>query len=61
MTMKKEYIAPVLMQYKTAPLMISVSKGGEPVTDPSLVESKKFWGSTIFDDEEQLETDVDVD
>ena len=49
------------MQYKTAPLMISVSKGGEPVTDPSLVESKKFWGSTIFDDEEQLETDVDVD
>jgi len=57
MTMKKEYIAPVLMQYKTAPLMISVSKGGEPVTDPSLVESKKFWGTSVFDDEE--EDDID--
>ncbi|MBR1916228.1 MAG: hypothetical protein IJ832_00020 [Bacteroidaceae bacterium] len=55
--MKKEYIAPVLMQYKTAPLMISVSKGGEPVTDPSLVESKKFWGTSVFDDEE--EDDID--
>ena len=55
MTMKKEYIAPVLMQYKTAPLMISVSKGGEPVTDPSLVESKKFWGTSIFDDDEEEE------
>ena len=55
MTMKKEYIAPVLMQYKTAPLMISVSKGGEPVTDPSLVESKKFWGTSVFDDEENTE------
>ena len=57
MTMKKEYIAPVLMQYKTAPLMISVSKGGEPVTDPSLVESKKFWGTSVFDDEEEDDLD----
>ena len=55
MTMKKKYLAPAMMQYKTAPLMISVSKGGEPVTDPSLVESKKFWGTSIFDDEEEEE------
>ena len=53
--MKKTYLAPAMMQYKTAPLMISVSKGGEPVTDPSLVESKKFWGTSIFDDEEEEE------
>ena len=53
--MKKKYLAPAMMQYKTAPLMISVSKGGEPVTDPSLVESKKFWGTSIFDDEEEEE------
>jgi hypothetical protein len=59
--MKKKYLAPAMMQYKTAPLMISVSKGEEPVTDPSLVESKQFWGGRIIDDEEQLETDVDVD
>ena len=44
-----------MMQYKTAPLMISVSKGGTPVTDPSLVESKKFWGTSIFDDDEEEE------
>ena len=55
MTMKKKYLAPAMMQYKTAPLMISVSKGGEPVTDPSLVESKKFWGTSIFDEEEEDE------
>ena len=30
--------------------MISVSKGGDPVTDPSQVESKK-WGGSIFDDD----------
>ena len=53
--MKKKYLAPAMMQYKTAPLMISVSKGGTPVTDPSLVESKKFWGTSIFDDDEEEE------
>ena len=55
MTMKKKYLAPAMMQYKTAPLMITVSKGGEPVTDPSLVESKKFWGTSVFEDEEEEE------
>ena len=59
--MKKKYLAPTLHRYDAPQLLITVSKGGEPVTDPSLVESKRFWGSTIFDDEEQLETDVDVD
>ena len=59
--MKKKYLAPALHSYDAPQLLITVSKGGEPVTDPSLVESKKFWGSTIFDDEEELETDVDVD
>ena len=59
MTMKKKYLAPAMMQYKTAPLMISVSKGGEPVTDPSLVESKKFWGTSIFDDEEEEDEEED--
>lgn len=59
--MKKEYIAPALMQYKTEPLMISVSKGGDPVDDPNKVESRRFWGTTILDDEEALEVDVDVD
>ena len=53
--MKKKYLAPAMMQYKTAPLMISVSKGGEPVTDPSLVESKKFWGTSVFEDDEKEE------
>lgn len=59
--MKKKYLAPTLHSYDVPQLLITVSKGGEPVTDPSLVESKRFWGSTILDDEEQLEIDVDVD
>ena len=59
--MKKKYLAPTLHSYDAPQLLITVSKGGEPVTDPSLVESKRFWGSTILDDEEQLEIDVDVD
>lgn len=59
--MKKKYLAPTLHSYDAPQLLITVSKGGEPVTDPSLVESKKFWGSTIFDDEEEFENDVDVD
>ena len=47
------------MQYKTAPLMISVSQGGDPVDDPTKVESQKFWGGSIFDDTE--EDDVEAD
>ena len=57
--MKKEYIAPALMQYKTAPLMISVSKGGTPVDDPTKVESHKFWGNSIFEDDDEEEVDFD--
>ena len=58
--MKKEYIAPALMQYKleTLPLMISVDKGGAPVTDPTKVESHRFWGNSIFEDEDE---EVDID
>ena len=55
----KEYIAPALMQYKykSLPLMISVDKGGAPVTDPSQVQSHKFWGNSIFEDEEEVDID----
>ena len=48
------------MQYKleTLPLMISVDKGGSPVTDPSEVQSHRFWGNSLFeDDEEEVEID----
>lgn len=57
--MKKEYIAPALMQYeyKSLPLMISVDKGGAPVTDPSQVQSHKFWGNSIFEDDEEVDID----
>ena len=48
------------MQYKleTLPLMISVDKGGAPVTDPTKVESHRFWGNSIFEDEDE---EVDID
>ena len=55
MTMKKTYLAPTIESFKAPQLMISVSPGGTPVDDPSLVESKKFWGGSIFDEEENIE------
>ena len=59
--MNKTYIAPALMQYKleTLPLMISVDKGGSPVTDPNEVQSRRFWSGSLFDDEDEEETDSD--
>ena len=55
MTMKKTYLAPTIHSYEAPQLLISISKGGTPVTDPTLVESKKFWGSSLFDDDEEEE------
>ena len=57
--MKKTYFAPALVQYKleTLPLMLSVDKGGSPVTDPTKVESHRFWGNSIFEDEEEVDID----
>ena len=51
--MKKTYLAPTIHSYVAPQLLISISKGGPPVTDPTLVESKKFWGSSLFDDDEE--------
>ena len=47
------------MQYKleTLPLMISVDKGGSPVTDPNEVQSHKIWGNSLFEDDEEAEID----
>ncbi|MBR3373666.1 MAG: hypothetical protein IKN22_04885 [Bacteroidaceae bacterium] len=53
--MKKTYLAPTIHSYEAPQLLISISKGGTPVTDPTLVESKKFWGSSLFDDDEEEE------
>ena len=53
--MKKTYLAPTINSYEAPQLLISISKGGTPVTDPTLVESKKFWGSSLFDDDEEEE------
>jgi hypothetical protein len=55
--MKKTYLAPTIHSYEAPQLLISISKGGTPVTDPTLVESKKFWGSSLFDDDEEEEED----
>lgn len=49
--MKKEYCAPAISRYAAQPLMISVSVGADPVTSPDQVESRNFWGGSIFDDE----------
>lgn len=46
-----------MMQYTVEPLMISVSKGGDPVDDPNKVESQRFWGGSIFDDTDEDEED----
>ena len=59
MTMKKKYLAPTIHSYEAPQLLISISKGGTPVTDPTLVESKKFWGSSLFDDEEEEDEEED--
>ena len=56
--MKKTYLAPTIHSYEAPQLLISISKGGTPVTDPTLVESKKFWGNSLFDDEEEEEEDA---
>ena len=53
--MKKTYLAPTIESFKAPQLMISVSPGGTPVDDPNLVESKKFWGGSIFDEESEEE------
>ncbi|MDO4950754.1 MAG: hypothetical protein Q4E49_01695 [Bacteroidales bacterium] len=57
--MKKTYLAPTIHSYEAPQLLISISKGGTPVTDPTLVESKKFWGNSLFDDDEEEEEEVD--
>ena len=57
--MKKTYLAPTIHSYEAPQLLISISKGGTPVTDPTLVESKKFWGSSLFDDDEEEEEEED--
>ena len=57
--MKKTYLAPTLHSYEAPQLFISISKGGTPVTDPTLVESKKFWGSSLFDDDEEEDEEED--
>ena len=59
--MKKTYLAPTLHSYEAPQLLISISKGGTPVTDPTLVESKNFWGSSLFDDEEDIDTEDATD
>ena len=56
--MKKTYLAPTIHSYEAPQLLISISKGGTPVTDPTLVESKKFWGSSLFDDDEEEDEDA---
>ena len=55
--MKKTYLAPTIHSYEAPQLLISISKGGTPVTDPTLVEYKKFWGSSLFDDDEEEDED----
>ena len=57
--MKKTYLAPTLHSYEAPQLLISISKGGTPVTGPTLVESKKFWGSSLFDDDEEEDEEED--
>lgn len=59
--MKKTYSEPTLtdIRFACSPLL-NVSGGGQG-NEGDDAESKRFWGTTILDDEEQLETDVDVD
>jgi len=59
--MKKTYSAPTLEDIRLACLPLLNISGGGQGNEGDDAESKRFWGSTIFDDEEQLETDVDVD
>ena len=59
--MKKTYLAPTIHSYEAPQLLISISKGGTPVTDPTLVESKKFWGSSLFDDDEEEDEEEEED
>ena len=59
--MKKTYLIPqaTAIRLDVSPLL-NVSGGGQG-NEGDDAESKRFWGTTILDDEEQLETDVDVD
>ena len=57
--MKKTYLAPTIHSYEAPQLLISISKGGTPVTDPTLVESKQFWGSSLLDDVEEEDEEED--
>ena len=59
--MKKTYLIPqaTAIRLDVSPLL-NISGGGQG-NEGDIAESKRFWGSTILDDEEQLETDVDVD
>ena len=59
--MKKTYSAPTLTDIRLAcsPLL-NVSGGGKG-NEGEDAESRRFWGTTILDDEEALETDIDID
>ena len=57
--MKKTYLAPTIHSYEAPQLLISISKGGTHVTVHTLVESKKFWGSSLFDDDEEEDEEED--
>lgn len=60
--MKKAYIKPICEAIALPNLMqtLPVSGGsGSQTSGDSGGWSKKFWGTTILDDEEELEEDLD--
>ena len=59
--MKKTYSAPTLEDIRLACSSFLMISGGGQGNEGDDAESKRFWGTTILDDEEDLEIDVDVD
>lgn len=58
--MKKTYIIPQIESTRIHVRPILTPSGGKPGNEGDNAESIKFWGSSLFDDEEEEPIDNDI-
>lgn len=57
--MKKQYFAPALTDIRLNCSTFIALSGGGSGNEGDEAESKRFWGSTLFDDDEDDSSDSD--
>lgn len=57
--MKKTYSAPTLVDIRLACASFLMISGGGKGSEGDDAESKRFWGNSIFEDDDEEEVDFD--